>query len=480
MGSVDYDGPAWEVAEDTLTLPVDKEAEMAVLGSAMIDPDANMRLPTVIDEVDFFYSAHKIIYAVLVSLANRGQPAADYLLMIDELERLKELDNIGGPAYIVSLMANTPTAIYIDHYAGLVKRHAYARRAIAAGGEIVKVGYDSTLTNLDRTTKIEEIQRTYLSPPMLIDSLVTWNQSINEQIPRMEAQSDEVVNRNGFDWPFPTWNERLGDMPTGLVLQVLGDDGSGKTQLADLICEWWSKKRDKVGLYISTDMSREMTEARRLSRHSGILLDNLNTKKMTAEQWERVLQTQSDLSGWEGKIHYLYDPEMDIDAVCTAIHSAQIHHGIEYVILDNLNNFIDFPSLRQTRSNMTENQRVADNASRFIARIGKLGLRAVAINQLTKMGKAVTSVDDVSKNDVYGSGRQSNKIRLNLNLFRGYAEKDEYAPDGEILSRKGERSRFLHYKWTKVTNGSEFKGTLLMTPELYRMNDVKMQKVNIE
>jgi hypothetical protein len=222
-----------------------------------------------------------------------------------------------------------------------------------------------------------------------------------------------------------------------------------------------------------------MTEGRRLTRHSGLLKDQQNPATMTDEQWDKLLATQNDLLQWGGRINYVFDPEIDIDQVCRLIGTEAQTGSVDYVILDNLNNFLDFPSARQIKLGMNENQRGADNASRFIARIAKCNLRGVAINQLTKSGKQISSIDDVSKQDAYGSGRQSNKIRLNLNLFRGYADKDEVSPGGEILSRKGDRSRYLHYKWTKVTNGAEFQGVLLMTPELYRMQEVVMRRENL-
>jgi replicative DNA helicase len=473
--------PEWATAspQDAGILPADKEAEAAVLGSALIDPDAAARLSTLVDADDFYYHAHATIYGAMVTMSQAGTPPTDFLLLCDELERMGKLEEVGGHFGITTLMGVVPTAIHFDHYAAMVKRLSAARRMIAGGAKIVEAGYDKKLTLPERMAALEEIQRKFFTISEVSDSVLTWERSINEQIPRMEEQAAALKNKVGFDWPYARWNEILGEFPAGLTMQILGDDGTGKTQLVDILGEWWTKMRGKRGLYISTDMSRDMTESRRLTRHSGLLKDQQNPQTMSDEQWDRLMATQNDLLQWEGKINYVFDPEIDIDQVCRLIEAEKRAGMVDYVILDNLNNFLDFPSQRQIKLGMNENQRGADNASRFIARIAKCNLRGIAINQLTKSGKNITSIDDVSKQDAYGSGRQSNKIRLNINLFRGYAEKDEISPDGEILCRKGERSRYLHYKWTKVTNGSEFKGVLLMTPQLYRMNEVIMRSENL-
>lgn len=473
--------PEWASTpeQNGFSLPADKEAEAAVLGSALIDPDAAARLSTLVDVDDFYYRTHATIYRAMMALSQAGAPPTDFLLLTDELERMGKLEEVGGHYGITTLMGKVPTALHIDHYAAQMKRLSTARRMIAGGAKIVETGYDKTLTETERMVALEEIQRQYFAPRAISDSVLAWERSIHEQIPRMEAQAAALKSKAGFDWPYARWNELLGEFPAGLTMQILGDDGTGKTQLVDIIAEWWSKMRGKRGLYISTDMSREMTEGRRLTRHSGLLKDQQNLDTMTEQQWDKLMATQNDLLQWGGRINYVFDPEIDIDQVCRLIETEAQTGNVDYVILDNLNNFLDFPSARQIKLGMNENQRGADNASRFIARIAKFGLRGIAINQLTKSGKQISSIDDVSKQDAYGSGRQSNKIRLNLNLFRGYADKDEISPGGEILSRKGDRSRYLHYKWTKVTNGAEFQGVLLMTPELYRMSEVIMHRENL-
>lgn len=475
-----FEPSEWEnIAEhNAFSLPANQEVEAAVIGSALIDPDAAAQLSTLLDVDDFFYSKHRTIYTVIVGLVNAGAPGTDFVLLCNELDRIGKLEEVGGAYSITQMMSDTTTSLYIGHYAAQVKRLSVARRMIAGGAKIVEIGYDKALSEAERMVALEDVQRTYFAANVTADSVLSWERSIKEQIPRMEAQAALLKNKLGFDWPFSRWNELLGEFPQGLTMQVVGDDGTGKTQLADIICEWWTKKRGRRGLYISTDMSRDMTEGRRLTRHSGLLKGELNPETMDSDQWVRLLAAQDELLKWAGRINYVFDPEIDIDKVCQLI-EAEAQNGIEYVILDNLNNFLDFPSLRQIKLGMNENQRGADNASRFIARIAKCRLRGVAINQLTKSGKDVRSIDDVSKQDTYGSGRQSNKIRLNINLFRGYAERDEESPDGTILAKKGERSRYLHYKWTKVTDGAEFQGVLLMTPELYRMQEVLMKRKDV-
>ena len=171
-------------------------------------------------------------------------------------------------------------AIARDQKSGLIRDDIVPELLARIGGGV--------FMNLARMVALEDVQRTYFAANVTADSVLSWERSIKEQIPRMEAQAALLKNKLGFDWPFSRWNELLGEFPQGLTMQVVGDDGTGKTQLADIICEWWTKKRGRRGLYISTDMSRDMTEGRRLTRHSGLLKGELNPETMDSDQWVRL------------------------------------------------------------------------------------------------------------------------------------------------------------------------------------------------
>ena len=113
------------------TIPANLEAEQAVLGSLLIDPDAIIKIASFLRAIDFFREWHQWIYSALLTLHERREPA-DFVTLVDELERNEQLEDIGGPAYITELINSTPTAIYVDYYARIVERTAILRRLIGA------------------------------------------------------------------------------------------------------------------------------------------------------------------------------------------------------------------------------------------------------------------------------------------------------------------------------------------------------------
>lgn len=138
------------------SIPANVEAERAVLGSLMIDPDAIIKIANFLRAEDFFRERHAWLYEAMYALHERREPL-DFVTLVDELERHSRLSEIGGPAYLTDLIASTPTALYVDHYARIVERTAVLRRLIAAAGKIAELAYDESLDVDEVVDRSEQI-----------------------------------------------------------------------------------------------------------------------------------------------------------------------------------------------------------------------------------------------------------------------------------------------------------------------------------
>ena len=121
--------------------PQNIEAEQSVLGSLLIDPDAIIRVAVFLRPEDFYRETHQQIYTAILSLHERREPT-DFITLCDELERQEALEQVGGPAYITSLVNFVPTSIHAEHYAHIVERTALMRRLIDVAGRIAALAYD--------------------------------------------------------------------------------------------------------------------------------------------------------------------------------------------------------------------------------------------------------------------------------------------------------------------------------------------------
>jgi hypothetical protein len=107
--------------------PHNLEAEQAVLGTLL---EAGRLLPEVagqVEEADFYRPAHRIIWRAINALADRGEPT-DPITVLEELRRAGQLDDVGGGAFLHTLLASVPTVANAAHYARLVADLAHTRR----------------------------------------------------------------------------------------------------------------------------------------------------------------------------------------------------------------------------------------------------------------------------------------------------------------------------------------------------------------
>lgn len=115
-------------------LPSNNDAERAVLGSVLIDNRAWYRITGVVRADDFFKEQHRILFATIETMRNRGD-ACDSLTVKAELG--DALDSVGGSPYISSLVDGIPDIGNIEQYAEIVARAAKLRRLVTAANEMM-------------------------------------------------------------------------------------------------------------------------------------------------------------------------------------------------------------------------------------------------------------------------------------------------------------------------------------------------------
>lgn len=134
-------------------LPQNVEAEVAVLGALLIDPDAIAQIAHVLHPDDFYHEAHRTIYQAALDLVAAGSPA-DLLTITDALACRGVLEDVGGSSYVSSLANHVPTSRNISHYAQIVIRSATNRRLIKAAAQIASVA----CSNADAAVALEQAE----------------------------------------------------------------------------------------------------------------------------------------------------------------------------------------------------------------------------------------------------------------------------------------------------------------------------------
>src|ERR1035437_528175 len=130
--------------ESTIKLPPQNtEAEQCLLGCLMLDKEAIIKVVDFIKAEDFYKGIHQDIFQVMSDLYEKTEPI-DILSVSAKLKERSRLENIGGSAYLSSLINSVPTATNISHYAKIVREKKILRDLISVSEEIGLSAFDET------------------------------------------------------------------------------------------------------------------------------------------------------------------------------------------------------------------------------------------------------------------------------------------------------------------------------------------------
>ncbi|MBM3310964.1 MAG: replicative DNA helicase, partial [Candidatus Aminicenantes bacterium] len=123
------------------TPPHSPEAEKIVLGGILVNPkNLNVVLSAVSPE-EFYRDANRTILTTIARMVDRGLPI-ELLSLSEELRREGVLEDVGGAAYLASLMDGVPRSLNVEYYAKVIKEKALLRRLILSSAKIISASYE--------------------------------------------------------------------------------------------------------------------------------------------------------------------------------------------------------------------------------------------------------------------------------------------------------------------------------------------------
>ncbi len=320
-----------ETIEATVkTTPANVEAEQAVLGSLLIDPDAIIKVASTLRDADFYREPHQWIYRALLSLHERREPA-DFVTLVDELERNEQLEDIGGPAYITQLINSTPTAIYVDHYARIVERTATLRRLIGAANQIAELAYDES-HEVDEVVDRAEGIIFGVSESRIHRDLTPVARILDEVVDQIDFLARNQNRMMGVPTGFVLLDKMLGGFQKSDLIIVAGRPGMGKSSLGLSIAQNAARRYDARVAVFSLEMSSEQVVQRLLSVETAIDSHRLRMGQIDEEEWPILVEAANTLSGTN--IFVDDTPGATVLEIRTKARRLYAERGIDLIVVD--------------------------------------------------------------------------------------------------------------------------------------------------
>jgi len=316
--------------------PQNTEAEQSVLGSLMLDKNAVVRVADILQSGDFYRQIHNAIFDAMLELYEKGEPI-DLLSLTSRLEDKKLLDNIGGPAYLTSLVNLVPTAAHIVHYAKIVHHKKILRDLIEASEHIAQLGFRE---EEDIETILDEAEQSVfrISQKSLTQEFLPVKDALEEAFERIDRLHKGEGAFRGVPTGFTDLDNYLSGLQKSDLIILASRPSLGKTSLAtDIVRHIAIKEKVPVGIF-SLEMSRHDVVDRLLAAQAGIDLWKLRTGRLSLEgldnDFTRIQEAMAVLS--EAPIFIDDAPSPTVLQMRTMGRRLQTEHGLGLIVVDYL------------------------------------------------------------------------------------------------------------------------------------------------
>ncbi len=274
--------------------PQNLEAEQAVLGAMMLDPEAGSSVFEMLQPDDFYRDNHRLIFSAIHDLFEKGDPV-DLVSVAEVLRRQGRLEQVGGIATISEIARSVPSAANVDYYARLVSEKALLRQLIRATSSILERGYEP---GEEARELLEEAERLILdlSRRRVKDGFSIIRDVLLETFEKIEYLYAHKGNLTGV----PTFFSELDRMTSGwqssdLVI-IAARPSMGKTALV-LNMAQNAAVRAKVPVAIfSLEMSKEQLVQRMLCGEAMVDQQRVRTGELLDADWPKLTRAVGPLS----------------------------------------------------------------------------------------------------------------------------------------------------------------------------------------
>ena len=273
--------PQFEAPPDSIP-PQNLEAEEAVLGGILLDPDAISRVADLLQPEAFYLNAHREIFRTALMLHSQGKPT-DLTAMSAWLADTGSLEKVGGSNRLVELVERVASTASIEQVAKLVMDKFLRRQLIRSGNEVIKLGFDQGLPMEEVLDKAEQkIFAISQEKPSkgLTPTAEILTSTFNEIESRSLGTSVAGIPVNFYDLDAMTQGLQRSDL-----IIVAGRPAMGKTSIVLNIAKNVAQLHGLPVCVFSLEMSKEQLTYRLLSMEVGIESGRLRTGRLQQEEW---------------------------------------------------------------------------------------------------------------------------------------------------------------------------------------------------
>ena len=274
-------------------LPANIDAEKTILGAILLDNSAHSEAAERLEADDFSLDSHRRIFLRMTELMNE-QRAVDIVTLSNELARAKEIESIGGVAYLASLTEGLPMRPVIEDYVRIVKDKSLLRKLMLICSAAIARAADQSETALE-VLDAAESQLLEVSEKGIVRGLEALDQIVQNSfgsIDNLYKQSREVT---GLATEFTELDRMMSGLQKGELVIIAARPSMGKTAFAINIAENAAIKSKAIVAVFSLEMSKESLLRRMLASQAWVDQRKLQTGFLGREDQQKLQKALEEL-----------------------------------------------------------------------------------------------------------------------------------------------------------------------------------------
>ncbi len=359
-------------------LPVSLEAERSILGAILLDNSLYDQAAAHIDADHFSLEAHRRIYARMRDLQETGRPV-DMITLVEELDRHKEVEAVGGVAYLSSLIDGVPERPSIEHYVHIVKNKALLRG-------LINVAQNAIAEAIEHSDEAEEVLSNVeqaifqLSENRIEQGFMQVPDIIRGSFGSLEELLERGQEITGLATHYTLLDKLTSGLQPSDLIVIAARPSVGKTAFAMNIAENAAVLDGKVVGVFSLEMSREALLLRMISSHAQVDSKALRQGFRSKDDIRKLTAAVERLS--QAKLFIDDTPGISLSEMRAKARRLKRQEGLDLLIVDYLQLMSAAPIGGKRFENRTQEVSAISRGLKALAKELKVPL--IALSQLSR------------------------------------------------------------------------------------------------
>lgn len=395
----------------------------------MLESNAWDQVVEILQEEDFYRSAHRQIYRSIAELQKRNQPV-DIITVSNWLAEQSQLEAVGGPAYLAELINQTPSSANIESYAKIVHDKALTRKVIHTASHCIEKAFKQDFPDVD--SFLDEVESDFfqIMDRKKVNGLTAAADIVRGSLEKIEMLYHNKAEVTGIGSGFTELDKMTAGFHPGELTIIAARPSMGKTALSLSIAQNIALRQNAKLAYFSVEMAKEQLMMRVLASEAKISLSDLRVGRVNDTAWPKLIAMAAKVS--EASLFIDDTSGISPFEIRAKARRLKSQHGLDIIMIDYL-------QIMDLKQKVESRERAVSEISRTLKAIAKeLQIPVVALAQLNR-GVEGRGDKRPMLSDLRESGSIEQDADVIMMIFReGYYDREntEAQEEAEIIIGK--------------------------------------------